>query len=105
VGLLFSLSDIGLAPGEHEEFTYHAGISSIESLGNDVTEETATYNPFTQPVDTAVFSEVDPGGPVVQLTLGVNREQLAKTPVKGWLIFAPFNEAGEPQAMTVQFRK
>jgi hypothetical protein len=105
VGLLFSLSDVGLAPGVNEEFEYTAGIISLERLGDDVLAESAFYNPYTQPVDTAVFATVEPGGPIVQTTLSVNREQLAKTPVKGWLVFTPLNEAGEAQIQTVRFRK
>ena len=97
------LSDVGLAAGAREEFTYTAQILSQKRLGNDFIEQTASYNLFTQPVQTGGAVAVPPGAPV-PVTLGVNREQLARTPVKGWLLWSPHNPRGPDQALTVLLR-
>jgi hypothetical protein len=104
VGLVFLLSEVGLEPGQREEFSYTARISSLENLGDDTIDATASYNPFTQPVETNVVAVVEPTGPSATLTLAVDREQLARTPVKGWLLYSPFNRSGPEQALTVHLR-
>jgi hypothetical protein len=103
VALPFLLSDVGIAEGAREEFTYSAGIISLQDLGDDIIERTASYNPFNQPVLTNVLFEV-PAGEPVPVTLDVNRDQLARTPVEGWLLFSPLNPRGPDQALTVRLR-
>jgi subtilisin family serine protease len=103
VVLPFALSDVGLAAGAREEFSYTASIHSHEGFGDDTIEQTASYNPFTQPVQTDAFVNIEPGGQAA-LTLAVNQEQLARTPVEGWLLWTPLNRRGPDQALTIRLR-
>ena len=103
VALPFLLADVGLAAGAREEFTYTAQILSQKDFGDDIIEQTASYNPFTQPVRTGGTVEVPAGRPA-PLTLAVNQDQLARTPVLGWLLFSPHNARGPDQALTVRLR-
>ena len=104
VMLPFQLADVGLAAGAQEEFSYTAGVVSIEvGRGEDLVDGTARFNPFTPPVQTGQFSVVFPGAPA-QWTATVDRTQLAETPVRGWLAVYRFNRGGTSQAQTIPLR-
>ncbi len=103
VQLPFLLSDVGLAAGLQEEFTYSASIISLEQFGSDMAEGTASFNPFTPPVETGQFAVAFPGFSP-EITATIDRAQLVETPVKGWLVVYRFNQGGLPQAQTIQLR-
>ena len=64
---------------------------------------TATFNPFTPPVENGQFNITFAGAPA-QWTATVDRAQLAETPVKGWLAVYRFNQGGNAQAQTIPLR-
>ena len=99
--LPFRLADVGLTVGGQEEFSYAAGVVSLETgRGEDLVDGTARFNPFTPPVQTGQSNVSLPGAPA-QWTATVNRAQLALTPVKGWLVVYRFNRGGTPQAQPI----
>ena len=100
VQLPFRFADVGLAAGGKEQFTYTAGIVSFEGFGDDVAEGSASFNPFTPPVETGQFTIAGPFA-AAEITAAVNAAQLARTPVAGWLVVYRFNEGGELQAEPV----
>ncbi len=104
VQLPFLLSDVGLAAGGQEEFSYTAGITSVEQFGIDEAEGSATFNPFTPPVQTGQFAIAFPEIFSPEITATIDRAQLVKTPVKGWLVVYRFNAGGTSQAQTIQLR-
>jgi minor extracellular serine protease Vpr len=102
--LPFQLADVGLAAGAQEEFSYTAGVVSLEvGRGEDLVDGTATFNPFTPPVETGQFNITFAGAPA-QWPATVDRAQLAETPVKGWLAVYRFNQGGNAQAQTIPLR-
>jgi hypothetical protein len=104
VMLPFGLSDVGLAEDAQEEFSYTAGVVSLEEgRGEDLVDGVARFNAFRQPVETGQFNVAFPGAPA-QWTAAVDREQLAKTPVKGWLAVYRFNRGGSDQAQPLTLK-
>jgi hypothetical protein len=92
---------VGLTAGGQEEFSYTAGVVSLETgRGEDLVDGTARFNPFTPPIQTGQSNVTLPGAPA-QWTATVNRAQLALTPVKGWLAVYRFNRGGTLQAQPI----
>ena len=101
--LPFLLSDVGLEAGGAEEFCYEAGVFSLEELGDDIVNGVASFNAFTQPVETGGFAELA-AGESIDWTAAVDEDQLAETPVKGWMVVYAENRSGARQADLIRIR-
>jgi hypothetical protein len=101
--LPFLLSDVGLEAGGTEEFSYVAGVFSLEDLGDDIVNGVASFNAFAQPVETGGFAELA-AGESIDWTAAVNNDQLSETPVKGWMVVYAENHSGARQADLIRIR-
>jgi minor extracellular serine protease Vpr len=101
--LPFLLSDVGLEAGAAEEFSYVAGVFSVVDVDDDIVNGVASFNAFTQPVETGGFAELA-AGESIDWTAAVNGDQLAETPVKGWMVVYAENHSGARQADLIRIR-
>ena len=100
VRLPFVLSDVGITE-ENPDFTYTAATFGLRGEGIDFGSLEGSFNAFDQPVTSGQFAAV-PGNGSVTVPGTIDPEQVAQTPVLGWLLVYPDDLAGLPQIDTVR---
>ena len=76
---------------------------SVLDVDDDIVNGVASFNAFTQPVETGGFAELA-AGESIDWTAAVNGDQLAETPVKGWMVVYAENHSGARQADLIRIR-
>ncbi len=89
---------------ENADFTYVAGVFSLEGFPDDIVDGRSAFNVIDQPVETGQFFILG-GGERIEWSAGVDQEQLAETPVLGYMIVNANNHSGPPQADLVRLRR
>lgn len=104
--LPFQLSDVGLAPDSDSDFSYITGVFSQEGLafGDEIVDGVGHFDAFSQPVETGAFFELGPRERI-RWRAGINREQLADTPVRGFMIVNAENHTGRRQASLIRVNR
>ncbi|MFP5347702.1 MAG: S8 family serine peptidase [Actinomycetes bacterium] len=100
--LPFAFADMGINAA-NPEFLYDVNTYSLIQPGADEVDGRAPFNAFTQPLQTGQHLELA-GRSSISWTATVDREQLKKTPTKGWMVVSMQNRNGPDQAQLVPLR-